>query len=91
MTKNQTHEWHERRDDGKKRYIRAYWNSREWQFRKTEPEDEDWVRIEKPDAAVWLALRDVLFRKYQRKRLPLKHLESVDAVLEEMGIKPDNG
>jgi hypothetical protein len=35
----------------------------------------------------WLALRDVLFRKYQRKRLPLKHLQTVDNVLESLGVR----
>lgn len=88
MTKNQVHEWHERRDDGRKRYIRAYWNSRSWEFRKTEPEDEDWVRIEKPPAELWLTLRDVLWRKYQRKKLPYKYVVQVDGVLAELGVAP---
>ncbi len=88
MTKNQVHEWHENREeDGRKRYFRAYWNSRAWMFRKTEPEDEDWVPIEKPDVALWLALRDVLFRKYQRRRVPFKLLKKVDAELEGLGVK----
>jgi hypothetical protein len=89
MTKNQVHEWHENREDGKKRYFRAHWNSRNWQFRKTEPEDEDWVAVEKPSAQLWLDLRDVLFRKYQRKRVPYKLLITVDAILESMGVSVD--
>lgn len=86
MTKNQIHEWHDRLEDGRRRYVRGYWNSRVWTFRVLLPESEDWELVEKPDADLWLALRDVLFRKYQRKRLPFKHLASVDTVLEEMGV-----
>ena len=40
--------------------------------------------IEKPNLENWEALRDVLWRKYQRKRLPFKHLESVDKMIAEL-------
>ncbi len=89
MTKNQTHEWHERTDDGRKRYWRGYWNSREWTFGVLEPDSEGWERLEKATPETWAALRDVLWRKYQRKRLPFKYIERVDAILEEFGIRFD--
>jgi len=90
MTKNQVHEWHENRaEDGKKRYYRAHWNSRAWTFRKAEPEDEAWVDIT-PTVEIWVALRDVVFRKYQRKRVPYRLLVGLDATLEELGIKIDD-
>lgn len=88
MTKNQIHEWHERMEDGRKRYIRAYWNSREWSFRLAHPDGEAWMPME-PTPEVWLHLRDLLFRKYQRKKLPVKYLQNVDAILEKLGIKPE--
>lgn len=54
MTKNQVHEWHENRpEDGRKRYFRAYWNSKVWIFRKTDPEDEDWVLVDPPTPKLW--------------------------------------
>lgn len=81
MTKNQVHEWHETLPEGGKRYYRAHWNSREWKFTTTTPADEDWLPVEKADLALWEALRDVLFRKYQRKRLHYRLLESVDKIL----------
>jgi hypothetical protein len=90
MTKNQVHEWHENRaEDGKKRYFRAHWNSRAWTFQKTEPEDEEWLRFENPGVEVWVALRDVVFRKYQRRRVPYRLLQGLDAKLEELGVKVD--
>ena len=86
MTKNQIHEWHERIEDGRKQYIRAYWNSREWTFRLAHPDGEEWMPMQ-PTVETWLTLRDLLFRKSQRKKLPIKHLKTVDAKLEELGIK----
>lgn len=84
MTKNQIHEWHERIEDGRKQYIRARWNSREWVFHLAHPDGEEWAPMP-PTLETWLALRDVLFRKYQRKRLPIKHLQTVDTVLADQG------
>ena len=85
MTKNQYHEWRERAEDRSKRYVRAHWDSREWRFSVLLSEYEgDWVPIEKPNLENWEALRDVLWRKYQRKRLPFKHLESVDKMIAEL-------
>jgi hypothetical protein len=37
----------------------------------------------------WLELRDLLFRKYQRKKLPWKYVEQLDKMLEKMGIRQD--
>jgi hypothetical protein len=34
-----------------------------------------------------LELRDLLFRKYQRKKLPWKYVVDLDKKLEDMGIK----
>lgn len=95
MTKNQIHEWHERLEDGRKQYIRAYWNSREWMFRLAHPDGEAWGPMQ-PTDETWLKLHDLLFRKYQRKKLPLKHVESVERVMEKLGIRkpeaePDTG
>lgn len=86
MTKNQIHEWRERDEDGTKRYYRGYWNSREWTFAKLEPDADDWEKVEHPGLGLWKSLRDVIFRKYQRKRLPHKfvaHLDEIIADLEE--------
>jgi hypothetical protein len=88
MTKNQIHEWHERGEDGRKRYYRGYWNSREWTLRALDSDTGEWQDVPQPPVELWLALRDVLWRKYQRKRLPFRFIESVDDILENLGAKP---
>ncbi len=88
MTKNQAHEWHERTEEGGKRYVRAYWDSRQWVFHYLiEPHMPGWLPMTKPSDEDWLMLRDLLFRKYQRKKLPFKYIEKMDALLETMGLK----
>ena len=93
MTKNQIHEWHERDEEsGRRRYIRGYWNSRDWTFATFEPGADDWARVTNPSPELWLSLRDVLWRKYQRKRIPFKFIQRVDAVLEDLGVPvPQHG
>ncbi|MDB6138067.1 MAG: hypothetical protein JWO94_1139 [Verrucomicrobiaceae bacterium] len=85
MTKNQQHEWRERGADGSKRYIRGYWDSRQWRFTVLHSEYEgDWEPIETPSLEQWEMLRDLLWRKYQRKKLPFKYLENIDKILVEV-------
>jgi hypothetical protein len=91
MHKNQVHEWHEsrsREEGGGKRYMRARWDTRQWHFSLLEPEFEDWQPIAPPGRAEFEALREVLWRKYQRKRLPWRFIEHLDALLADM---PDQG
>ena len=91
MTKNQIHEWRERGEDGVKRYYRGYWNSRDWSFGILEPGADYWAPLELPTLHNWKSLRDVIFRKYQRKRLPHKfivHLDEMIAKFEELEPEP---
>ena len=85
MTKNQVHEWHEQIDSRTKRYVRGYWDSRNWRFSILDKEVQAWVPVETPSLELWQSLRDVLWRKYQRKRLPFKYIEHLDALITEMG------
>ncbi len=85
MTKNQVHEWHEQIDSRTKRYIRGYWDSRSWRFSILDKELQAWVPVDNPSLELWQSLRDVIWRKYQRKRLPFKYVERLDALIVEMG------
>lgn len=88
MTKNQTHEWRERTEDGKRHYHRARWDSRQWRFSFLEDDADDWIPVEFPTAESYQALRVVLWNKYQRRRLPVKYIEGIDKILkDEFGIE----
>ena len=64
-----------------KQYFRGHWDSRQWRFFTTGPLDPDWLPVEHPTLGLWEALRDVVFRKYQRKRINYRLLESIDKII----------
>ena len=80
MTK---HDWREREEDGVRIY-RALFHGNRWALRSKLKNDEDWTDHEpmtKPDLTM---LRDVLWRKYQRQRVPYKHVVQIDKMLEDL-------
>jgi len=81
---SQIHEWRERQEDGRVRIVKAAWDARVWNFSDTYKDLPDWTDIPNPSIADYEALRDVLFRKHQRNRVPLRFLEHVDALLATM-------
>jgi hypothetical protein len=81
---SQVHEWRETTADRRVRIVRAAWDTRRWNFTETHKDDPEWHDIAKPSLEDMEALRDVLWRKYQRKRLPWRFVEDIDKVLAEM-------
>ena len=57
---------------------------------RAERDDVEWERVELTRAH-WVTLRDVLWRKYQRKRCPWRFIETIDKLLEEMPEEEDAG
>lgn len=82
---SQAHEWRDRDEDNNVRIVRAEWNGRQWNFRVTLKTEPDWHDVAKPSLEMLEALRDVLWRKYQRKRLSWKFIEDLDKTISEMG------
>ncbi|MCB1234159.1 MAG: hypothetical protein KDM91_03725 [Verrucomicrobiae bacterium] len=77
------HEWHEPADDGERRFNRASIHAGRWTFETTLESDPDWTRIDAPPRAYLEALRDILWRKYQRGRLPHGHVKQIDRMIED--------
>jgi hypothetical protein len=82
----ESHEWNERTDEGK-RYYRATFHAERWTFHTTLQKDPDWERLQDVPEEVWRTLREILWRKYQRKRLPWERVAAVDKIL---GDAPEN-
>jgi hypothetical protein len=81
---SQAHEWRSRDDDGVVHIIRAEWDSRQWHFTVTTKKDPEWHDVPKPTLEHYEALRDVLFRKYQRNRNSWSFVEDIDKLIAEM-------
>jgi hypothetical protein len=76
----ESHEWHERTEEGV-RYYRANHHGNKWTFITTLKTDPDWEAIDPVPEEIWRELRDILWRKYQRKRCPWKFIADIDKIL----------
>jgi hypothetical protein len=76
----ESHEWHERTEEGV-RYNRANYHAGRWTFLTTLKTDPDWETVDPVPEELWRELRDILWRKYQRKRCPWKYIEDIDKIL----------
>lgn len=81
MTK---HEWHDRAEDGEPMYFRAQHHAGRWEFYSTRKSDPEWEKHEILPLNRMEQLREVLWNKHLRRRLPLKHVEQIDAMIEDL-------
>ncbi len=78
----ESHEWREQSAEGL-RYFRATHHGERWTILSTLKTDPDWEKLD-PAAIpedVWRALRDVVWRKYQRRRCPWERVMELDKFL----------
>lgn len=76
----ESHEWNERTEEGK-RFYRASYHGQEWRIATTLKTDPDWEKLEEPPEEIWRSLRDIVWKKYQRKRCPWERVASIDKIL----------
>jgi len=81
---SQVHEWRGRDEEGQVTINRAAWDTRAWEFVVTTKKDPEWHAVPEPTLEMYEALRDVLWRKYQRRRVPWRFVEDLDAKILQM-------
>ena len=62
------HAWVVRTDDGLKREIRVIKTGGSWRFQSKRADEERWTYFDEPAVADLQEFREVLYRKYQRRR-----------------------
>ena len=62
------HAWVVRTDDGLKREIRVVKTDGSWRFQSKRVDEERWTYYDEPPEADLEEFREVLYRKYQRRR-----------------------
>ena len=77
------HVWKTTSSEGEKREVRAERFGGRWKFQSKVPSEAQWSYYEVPPIDELETLRDIVWRKYQRKRLPWDDVASLDRMLEE--------
>jgi hypothetical protein len=77
------HIWTSRDDEGRKREVRVTKFGGVWRFQAKYRDDEDWTYYPTPLIDDLRELRDVIFRKYQRRRASAEDFAAVDKMLRD--------
>ena len=77
----QRHSWRENTEDGI-RFFRASYHSSKWTLQSQFKGEAEWQSHDPMSEQEWRKLRDVLWRKYQRRRCPWELVERIDKLLE---------
>ncbi len=77
------HIWTDRNEDGRKREVRATKFGGAWRFQAKIAGDLDWTYYERPLLEDLLALKEILVRKYQRRRASAEDLASIEKLIQE--------
>jgi hypothetical protein len=77
------HIWTEKDAEGRKREVRVTKFGGVWRFQAKRADEPDWTYYDRPLLDDLLALKDVIFRKYQRRRASAEDLESIEKLLRQ--------
>jgi hypothetical protein len=75
------HAWTERTAKGIKREIRVIRHGGEWRFQSKRGDQERWEYYEEPTMEDLQSFRQILFRKYQRRRAAFEDVQWADREL----------
>ena len=75
------HIWIERNEQGSKREVRATKFGGIWRLQAKTAGELDWTYYERPLLEDLLALKDILMRKYQRRRASSEDVTSVEKLI----------
>jgi hypothetical protein len=82
------HIWTDRNPDGKRREVRATKFGGAWRFQAKTAGDLEWTYYERPLLEDVLALKEILTRKYQRRRASIEDVASIEKLIQ---AQEDNG
>jgi hypothetical protein len=77
------HIWTDRDQDGRKRELRATKFGGAWRFQAKTAGDLDWTYYDRPLLEDLLKLKEVLVRKYQRRRASIEDVGSIEKLIQE--------
>ena len=75
------HIWTERDEHGSKREVRATKFGGVWRLQAKTAGDLDWIYYERPLLQDLVALKEILARKYQRRRVSSEDVAAVEKLI----------
>ena len=81
------HAWTHRTDEGEKREVRAVKNQGRWRLQSKLKHADDWTYHEIPERSDLEELREILWRKYQRRRASHEDVQLADKMLAELSAE----
>jgi hypothetical protein len=79
------HIWTEKDRHGKKREVRATKFGGVWRFQSKVSGETGWIYYDSPPLQDVLQLKEIIARKYQRRRASIEDVVSVNKLIEEQG------
>jgi hypothetical protein len=77
------HIWMDKDQHGKKREVRATKFGGAWRFQSKTTGELNWTYYDRPLLEDLLTLREILARKYQRRRASAEDVASVERLIQE--------
>jgi hypothetical protein len=77
------HIWTEKDNNGTKREVRAIKFGGTWRFQSKSADEVDWTYHQSPALNDLLRLKEIIERKYRRRRASAEDVASVDKLLKE--------
>ena len=77
------HTWKETTEDGDKREVRAVKFGGTWRIQAKLKGEESWTYYDEPRMEDLRELREVLFRKYQRRRATYEDIASIEKIIQQ--------
>lgn len=77
------HIWTEKDEEGRKREVRVIKFGGNWKFQAKLKDDERWTYYDVPLMDDLLKVRDIVFRKYQRRRASAEDVASLDKLIRD--------
>jgi hypothetical protein len=79
------HIWTEKDRHGKKREVRATKFGGAWRFQSKIAGETEWTYYDSPPLQDLLSLKEIVARKYQRRRASFEDVASVEKLIEGQG------
>ena len=78
------HIWTERDEEGRKREVRATKFGGKWRLQAKTAGESDWTYYDHPLVEDLVKLKDIIDRKYQRRRASAEDVASIDKLIRDL-------